>query len=58
MDTELRENDWLNHRAEQFYSQRGEEGGIQTILSLLGDQKKWCVVFTQFFPASLAAYTP
>lgn len=38
-------NDWVNHQAKQYYSQRGEEGIIETILNLIEADDKWCVEF-------------
>lgn len=38
-------NDWLNHQKKQYYSQRGEEGIIETILNLIEADDKWCVEF-------------
>lgn len=38
-------NTWLNEKAMDIYSQFGEDGIIESILSIIGNCDKWCVEF-------------
>lgn len=41
-----RANDWLNHKAKPHYSQRGEDGILDIILTTINkDEPAWCVEF-------------